>query len=143
MGALLVVDGEVKIRDILFDLFENDHVCHLAQSAEQALGWLEAGIEAYDVVLSDISLPGLSGLELLARIRQSWPTLPVIIISTIEDKQHSGGLAQLGAFAHLAKPFRPEEVRETVIRAIKYHQRLQEDNSHYTSPGGPDAANAG
>ena len=143
MGALLVVDGEAKIRDTLFDLFENHHVCHLAQSAEQALGWLEAGIEAYDVVLSDISLPGLSGLELLARIRHGWPTLPVIIVSLIDDKQHSGGLAKLGAFAHLAKPFRPEEVRETVIRAIKHHQRLQEENSRPTAPGGPDAVKVG
>lgn len=121
MASLLVVDDDEIIRDTLYDLFADTHRCHTAETAEKALGLLDA--EFYDVVLTDISMPGLSGLELLGRVRQRYPDTPVIIISGINDQEHARGLIRLGAFDYLLKPFRLEAVEESVNRAIEYRRQ--------------------
>ncbi len=120
MAAVLVVDDDDTIRDMLYDLFSEQHLCHAADTAETALVFLEA--ESYDVVLTDISMPGLSGLELLGIVRQRQPETPVIIISGISDQAHAQGLIKLGAFDYLLKPFRLEAVEASVARAIEEHR---------------------
>jgi two-component system, NtrC family, response regulator PilR len=121
MAAILVVDDDETIRDMLYDLFEENHRCHLAETAEQALSYLET--EHYDVILTDISMPGLSGLELLGYVRQSQPDTPVIVITGIQDHEHAQGLLKLGAFHFLLKPFRLEAVEESVEKAIEFRRR--------------------
>jgi two-component system, NtrC family, response regulator PilR len=116
MAALLIVDDDDAVRDTLADLFSESHLCHAASTAENALAFLQ--VEKYDVVLTDISMPGLSGLELLGIIRQSQPETPVIIISGISDRAHAEGLMKLGAFDYILKPFRLEKVEESVERAL-------------------------
>jgi DNA-binding NtrC family response regulator len=122
MSAILVVDDDDAIRDTLYDLFAEDHLCHVAATAERALEWLARDV--YDVVLTDISMPGLSGVELLGYVRQNQPQTPVIIISGIQDEDHARGIIKLGAFDYLLKPFRLEDVERSVARAIEYHVRL-------------------
>jgi DNA-binding NtrC family response regulator len=117
MAAILIVDDDQTIRDTLYDLFSEEHLCHSAETAEQALAWLEN--DAYDVVLTDISMPGMSGVELLGHVRQRQPQTPVIIISGINDEGHAKGLLKLGAYAYLLKPFRLEVVEDRVQSAIK------------------------
>lgn len=117
MPAILIVDDEAPVREVLYDLFADWHVCHVAATAEQALSYLAE--EDYDVILTDISMPGLSGVELLGRVRESRPEVRVIVITGINDGEHARGLLRLGAFAHLAKPFRLEEVEGAVTRALE------------------------
>ncbi|MCA1628881.1 MAG: response regulator [Acidobacteria bacterium] len=117
MAAILIVDDDEAIRDTLYDLFSEGHLCHVAETAEQALVWLAE--DTYDVVLTDISMPGISGVELLGHVRQQQPYTPVIIISGIGDEEHARGMLKLGAYACLVKPFRSEEVEERVEGAIK------------------------
>ncbi|HEV2798870.1 MAG TPA: response regulator [Pyrinomonadaceae bacterium] len=119
MAAILVVDDDAAIRDTLYDLLSEDHLCHVAETAERALDWLNTDV--YDVVLTDISMPGLSGIELLGHVRQNQPQTPVIIISGIQDQEHAQGLIALGAFDYLLKPFRLEDVERSVARAVEYH----------------------
>lgn len=121
MSAILVVDDDDAIRDTLYDLLSEDHLCHVAATAERALEWLAKDV--YDVVLTDISMPGLSGVELLSHVRQNRPQTPVIIISGIQDEDHAKGIINLGAFDYLLKPFRLEDVERSVARAIEYHAR--------------------
>ena len=121
MSAILVVDDDDAIRDTLYDLFSEDHLCHVAATAERALEWLAKDV--YDVVLTDISMPGLSGVELLSLVRQNQPQTPVIIISGIQDEDHARGMIKLGAFDYLLKPFRLEDVEQSVARAIEQHAR--------------------
>lgn len=116
MASILVVDDDEIVRDTLYDLFSDEHRCHAAKTAEQALEWLDK--EFYDVVITDISMPGLSGLELMGHVRQRFPETPVIIISGITDEEHARGLMNLGAFRYIIKPFRIEAIEETVKRAI-------------------------
>ena len=124
MAALLIVDDDEVVRDTLTDLFYDRHLCHSAATVESALAFL--AVEHYDVVLTDISMPGLSGLELLGTVRQRQPDTPVIIISGISDRAHAEGLTKLGAFDYILKPFRLEKVEESVERALARRGGQQE-----------------
>lgn len=127
MSLILVVDDDEVIRDTLYELLSQQYLCQTAETAEQALARLE--VATYDVVLTDISMPGLSGLELLGHVRQKYPDTPVIIISGISDKEHAQGLIRLGAFEYLLKPFRLEVVEKSVKRALDRRRRLLESRT--------------
>src|SRR6185295_747956 len=122
MARILIVDDDETIRDTLYELLSADYICQTAETAEKALARLEA--DEYDIVLTDISMPGLSGLELLGHVRQKFPNTPVIIISGIGDQEHAQGLIRLGAFDFLLKPFSLEVVEKSVTRAVDYRKRL-------------------
>lgn len=124
MAAILIVDDDDAIRDTLYELFSGDHMCHAANTAEMALAFLRE--QTYDVVLTDISMPGLSGLELLGTVRQSQPDTPVIVISGIGDRTHAEGLKRLGSFDYILKPFRLEVVESSVTRALEHRAQLRE-----------------
>ncbi|MFZ0064344.1 MAG: response regulator [Pyrinomonadaceae bacterium] len=124
MSRILVVDDDETIRDTLYELLSEEHDCQTAQTAEQALARLE--VDSYDLVLTDISMPGLSGLELLGHVRQKYPDTPVIIISGISDQEHAQGLIRLGAFEFLLKPFRLEVVEKSVKRALDRRRHLRQ-----------------
>ncbi len=124
MAAILIVDDDPAVRDVLYDLFSDEHMCHAAATAEQALAYL--GEQNYDAVLTDISMPGLSGLELLTHLRQEQPDTPVIVVSGIGDRTHAEGLTRLGAFDFILKPFRLEAVEQSVGRALEHGRELRE-----------------
>jgi DNA-binding NtrC family response regulator len=117
MADILVVDDDDVIRDTLSELLSADYSCQTANTAEQALAKLEA--QAFDVVLTDISMPGLDGNELLNKVVELYPGTPVIIISGHSDQQQAESLLSRGAFEFLLKPFRLELVEESVKRAIE------------------------
>jgi len=120
MADILVVDDDDVIRDTLCELLSQDYSCQTADTAEQALLKLEA--QRFDVVLTDISMPGLSGKELLNRVVQLYPETPVIIISGLGDQEQAESLLSCGAFDYLLKPFRLEVVEASVRRAINRGQ---------------------
>jgi DNA-binding NtrC family response regulator len=116
MAEILVVDDDDVIRETLSELMSQEYACQTADTAEAALAKLEA--QAFDVVLTDISMPGLSGKELLTRVLEMYPGTPVIMISGLSDQEQAQSLITLGAFDYLLKPFRLEVVEESVRRAL-------------------------
>ena len=124
MAAILIVDDDDAVRDVLYDLFSEEHMCHAAATAEQALAFLRE--QTYDVVMTDISMPGLSGVELLSILRREQPDTPVVVISGIGDRTHAEGLTRLGAFDFILKPFRLESVEQSVGRALDHSRELRE-----------------
>jgi len=116
MAEILVVDDDDIIRDTLCELLSQDHACQTAATAEEALTRLES--QLFDVVLTDVSMPGLSGLDLLNRVVQLYPGTPVIIVSGMSDEEQAQSLIRQGAFDYLLKPFRLEVVEDSVRRAI-------------------------
>ncbi len=122
MATLLIVDDDNNIRETLHDLLSEAHECHTADRAEQALAYLE--LESYDAVLTDISMPGLSGREILKQIHEQHPTTPVIVISGNSEDAAGKELIEMGAFAYISKPFQLDDVEATVERAIARHQEL-------------------
>ena len=126
MAILLIVDDDALIRETLHELFSSDHECHTADRAEQALAYLD--IENYDAVITDISMPGLSGREVLRHVKAKQPTTPVIVISGKPDGADGESMLDLGAFAYITKPFQLADIEDAVIRAIARHQELVATN---------------
>ena len=120
MAEILVVDDDEVIRDTLCELLASDHECQTASTAEEALQKLE--VQPFDVVLTDISMPGLSGRDLLSRVLDLYPGMPVIIVSGLSDQDQAQSLISRGAFDYLVKPFRLEVVEESVKRAVGQRQ---------------------
>ena len=120
MAEILVVDDDDIIRDTLCELLSQDHACQTAATAEEALARLEA--QAFDLVLTDVSMPGLTGLDLLNRVVELYPGTPVIVVSGLSDQEQAQSLISRGAFDYLLKPFRLEVVEDSVKRALE--QRL-------------------
>jgi DNA-binding NtrC family response regulator len=123
MATLLVVDDDKHVRDTLCEFFAPTHQCHSADRVEQALAFLE--FENYDVILTDLALPGLDGQQLLKRLQQTHPSTPVIFISGMCGEEFGQSSLALGAFAYLTKPLKLEDVEEAVNRAISHQQRSE------------------
>lgn len=141
MATILIVDDDDNIRETLHELLSSSYECHTADRAEQALAYLE--VENYDAVLTDISMPGFSGREILKRVQEKHPATPVIVISGNSNAEAAAELLAMGAFAYLNKPFQLEVVEDTVVRAIARRQEIrtasQEANNNRESSAGEDA----
>jgi len=120
-SRILIVDDEAEITAILSDLFEGKYDCTTAGSAEQALKLL-AG-ENYDLVVSDITMPGMSGLDMIPHVQNSWPNSVVVMISGMQTVESAIDALRLGAFDYVMKPFDLRQVEAVVKRALE-HQEL-------------------
>ena len=123
MADILVVDDDDVIRDTLCELLSANYCCQTADTAEEALARL--GTQRFEVVLTDISMPGLTGKELLDRVVELYPETRVIIISGLSDQEQAENLISRGAFEYLLKPFRLELVEASVQRAIGAQNRAR------------------
>ena len=126
MSTLLIVDDDSNIREVLQELFSHHHECHTADRAEQALAYLE--LETYDVVITDIAMPGLGGEELLKKIKEKSPETPVIVISGVAGKENTTKMIEMGAFAYFTKPYELEDLETAVARAIARRQSQLESS---------------
>ena len=108
--SILVVDDEPDVAELFRQRFRREtrqgiYVVHFANSGEQALSKLSAGIEpALIVLLSDINMPGMDGLQLLAEIKQGWPDLPVMMVTAYGDDERRRRAAEHGAMEFISKP---------------------------------------
>jgi putative nucleotidyltransferase with HDIG domain len=120
-SRILIVDDEPEITEILFDLLTGDHECTRATSAEEALDRVRDG--EFELVISDITMPGMSGLEMLPVVKQHSPETVVVMISGMQTVESAIGALRLGAFDYLMKPFDLRQVEAVVKRALE-HQEL-------------------
>ncbi len=125
LTKVLVVDDERDIRDgcerVLSRLgFEVD----TAANGEEGLAALEK--EPSAIVLLDLKMPGLDGMEVLRRLRESYPEVLVIIVTGFATVETAIEAMKLGAYDFITKPFKPDELRLTVARAAE-HQRVKEE----------------
>ena len=116
MPTLLIVDDDAAIRGMLYDLLSEKYECNTASSADEAFQFLE--VEHYDAILTDIAMPGVTGVELLKRVQLRDEDTPVILISGKGNEQDSESLLALGAFAYVTKPFTLDEIEQVVERAV-------------------------
>jgi cyclic di-GMP phosphodiesterase len=118
---VLIVDDEPEITSILSDLFEGQYECTTAGSAEQAL--IALGSNHFELVISDITMPGMSGLEMLPHVKDSSPNTVVVMISGMQTMESAIDALRLGAFDYVMKPFDLRQVEAVVKRALD-HQDL-------------------
>ena len=123
MSDVLVVDDDDAVCKVLCGLLSENHRCQVAPTAEAALERLNS--ETFDVILTDISMPGRGGLSLIEYVRRHHPVTPVIVITGNDYQQHGGELIRMGAFDYLMKPFRLEEVTDAVDRALERRRGLR------------------
>jgi len=113
---ILIVDDDDAIRGMLYDLLSEKYECNTASMAEEALQYIE--VQQYDAILTDIAMPGLTGVELLQRVQENHKATPVILISGKGSEQDPKALMDLGAFAYVTKPFNLDEIEDVVERAV-------------------------
>lgn len=118
---ILIVDDEPEITAILTDLFSAKHDCVTAGSAEQALERLSQS--DFELVVSDITMPGMSGLEMIPHVKSKSPNTVVVMISGMQTVESAIGALRLGAFDYVMKPFDLRQVEAVVKRALE-HQDL-------------------
>lgn len=136
MARVLIVDDEQCIRRTLGTFLERDgHEVTTAADAEAAQLLLAA--KPWDVVLTDIIMPGADGVDLLRTVRAEHPTTQVILITGEPSVDTASDAVRLGAFDYLAKPVTPRDICRVVGAAAVYkhlhdeNARLTEENSAY------------
>jgi putative nucleotidyltransferase with HDIG domain len=117
---ILIVDDEAEITEILADLLSADYECLRAGSAEQALAQLRAS--QFQLVISDITMPGMSGLEMIPHVKALSPDTVVVMISGMQTVESAIGALRLGAFDYLMKPFDLRQVEAVVGRALEHYE---------------------
>jgi putative nucleotidyltransferase with HDIG domain len=117
---ILIVDDEVEITEILADLLSADYECVRAGSAEQALSQLADN--RFQLVISDITMPGMSGLEMIPHVKEHSPDTVVVMISGMQTVESAIGALRLGAFDYLMKPFDLRQVEAVVKRALEHYE---------------------
>ncbi|HXT19736.1 MAG TPA: sigma-54 dependent transcriptional regulator, partial [Thermoanaerobaculia bacterium] len=123
---VLVVDDEEVLQDVLTTLVRREgHRPLTAKTGEDALVILER--EDVDLVLLDLMLPGLSGMEVLQKIRQSDPDQVVVMITAYSSIEGAIEAMRLGAFHYIPKPFKNEEVLHTLRKGLE-QRRLTSEN---------------
>ncbi len=127
-ASVLIADDEPEIREILNDLLEATHDCVMVDSAEAALGRIRA--REFDLVISDIMMPGMSGLEMVPLIREHSPDTVVIMISGVQTVESAIEALRAGAFDFIMKPFALQHVEAAVERALE-HQALRAAKRRY------------
>jgi CheY-like chemotaxis protein len=118
--SILVVDDEPDVADLFRQRFRREtrqgrYVMHFAASGEQALNLLTGEIQPeLIVILSDINMPGMDGLELLGEIKQRRPDLPVMMVSAYGDDQRRRRARELGASEFINKPVDFDQLKESL-----------------------------
>ena len=127
---ILVVDDEEAVRGIVSALLQRSgYATTTAEGGDEALARLQEG-PAYDLVLSDIMMPGIDGLTLLQRICSEHPGTPVVMVTAVQDVNVATSAFRSGAIDYLLKPFARTQLETVVVRAME-HGRLLKKNAAY------------
>src|SRR2546423_1048634 len=116
---ILIVDDEPEIRNLLCELLREEYDCATACSAEEALSRL-ADAE-FDLVLSDIQMGGMSGLEMIPHALGRSPETVVVMVSGVQTIESAVEAMRVGAFDYVIKPFDLQHVEVAVSRALEHH----------------------
>jgi diguanylate cyclase (GGDEF)-like protein len=127
-ARILIVDDEPGIRNVLCDLLHESYECKAVGSAEEALEILR--LESFSLVLSDIRMPGMSGLEMIPLALESSPYAVIIMISAEHTIESAIEAMRAGAFDYIKKPFDIRQVEAVIKRAYDYYA-LREEKRRY------------
>jgi len=113
---LLIVDDQPGIRLLLNEVLKKEgHVTYLAANGMEALKYAE---EEMDCALLDMKIPGMDGIEILRRLKEKWPQLPVFMMTAYGELEVVQEALDLGAIRYFTKPFDIFEVRDEVNKAL-------------------------
>jgi DNA-binding NtrC family response regulator len=124
--SLLVVDDDAAMRQMLVSLFR-DRGFQVEQAASAGDALERAQDRDFDAVLTDVRMPGRSGIELVGELRRLRPDTPAIVMTAFGSIDSAVEAMRAGAFDYIAKPFEPDVVMFTVDRALQ-QRALEEEN---------------
>ena len=119
MIRILVIDDDRHMRTACSRVLSKaGWLAICAENGEEALNQIKSGAQQVDVILLDQLMPGMNGMEVLARIHAVAPDLPVVIMTGSATDDDAIEIRRQGACDCLAKPFTPEQLRNVILRAI-------------------------
>src|SRR3989304_6027184 len=125
-ARILVVDDEdIVIKSCVRIREDGDYQIDAAHDGREALRKVEDS--PYDIMIVDIMMPNIGGLEVLRRVKEAYPNVDVIMITGLSQIDTAVQAMKLGAFDYISKPFEPDELKLVVQRALERRQLLQEN----------------
>jgi DNA-binding NtrC family response regulator len=120
---LLIIDDEVVVQKSCFDIFTEKKSKHgiqydvqMVSSADEALRVIES--KRFDIVLTDLKMPGLSGIELIPKIKANAPETVIVVMTGFSTVATAVEAMKLGAHDFIPKPFTPDEIMDAIENAI-------------------------
>ena len=118
MRKILVVDDEITVcKSIRNAILSDEHTVDTALSGEEALK--KDDEKCYDLIITDLMMPGISGLDLLKTLKQKRPEVNVIMVTGYPTIKTAVQSIKIGAFDYIPKPFTPDQLRSLVSRVFK------------------------
>lgn len=131
-ARILIVDDDESLRRVTeLQMEELGYTVRTAPGGVEALGILER--EPQDLVLTDLKMPGMGGLELLREVRERWPETTVIVITAFGTVETAVEAMKAGAYDYITKPVHPDELELSVARALERVQLIEEVRSLRTT----------
>lgn len=128
-GKVLIVDDEESIRNLIrYKLEEEGYECQEAARGEEAL-WT-AFMNDFDIVLLDIKMPGLSGIEVLKKMLVQHPDTSAIMITAVAETNTAVEAMRQGAYDYIVKPFDLEDLSMRVRRALERRKLILENKEY-------------
>ena len=124
--SVLVIDDDLAMREMLASLFR-EHGYRVEALARADLALARLGEQEFDVVLSDIRMPGKSGIEMVGDAKRLRPETPVILMTAFGSVASAAEAMRAGAFDYITKPFEPEAVLFALERALE-RRALEQEN---------------
>jgi putative nucleotidyltransferase with HDIG domain len=126
---ILIVDDEEAIREVVSTLLEaQGYACTIAEDGRKGLEAFRK--DTFDLVLSDIVMPEMDGMKLLAELRQDDPDVPVIMVTAMHDISIALEAIRSGAYDYILKPFEKDQLHLSVRRALEHHRLVMENRTY-------------
>jgi putative two-component system response regulator len=128
---ILVVDDEPLVSEVIINCLATErYECHAAHSTDKALELLEQN--NYSLVVSDVNMPGKTGIELLSIVKKRFPDVAVIMVTAVDDRKTAIQSLHLGAYGYVIKPFDLNEIVISVVNALERRRLTIQSKEHET-----------
>ena len=126
---MLVVDDEEPVRKLLKRLLDrNGYECVVAADVEEAQSLMRG--KSFSLVLTDMNMPGVSGLDLIMQVTADHPDVATVMVTGLDDAKLANAALEMGAYGYIIKPFEPNEVLINVANALRRRTLEIENRSH-------------
>jgi DNA-binding NtrC family response regulator len=125
-GKILVVDDELDILELL-EMIIAERTSHQVVTTNNPLE-VSALLkeQAIDLLITDLRMPAMGGIELIREVKKSYPDMPVIVITAYGSSQSAEESIAEGAYDYITKPFRKDQIIITINRAMEWHAMKKE-----------------
>lgn len=124
--TILIVDDELDMLELLEMIIQDKTPYRVTTTNNplEALQWL--GEKSYDLLITDLRMPAMGGIELMGEVRRGHPDIPVIVITAYGSSESAEAAVQAGAYDYITKPFRKEHILISINRAMEWRKMKKE-----------------